>query len=106
MCIRDSARTAFELFQKNYNWEHPIRSLGVRGCDLVSEEMPYQLDLFIDVYKRQGYYSEKNLGEIQMTLTTDMNALESSAMSVVENILGSLIYAAICTCLLYTSRCV
>ena len=47
-----------------------------------------------------GYYSEKNLGEIQMTLTTDMNALESSAMSVVENILGSLIYAAICTLVL------
>ena len=46
------------------------------------------------------YYSEKNLGEIQMTLTTDMNALESSAMSVVENILGSLIYAAICTLVL------
>lgn len=47
-----------------------------------------------------GYYSEKNLGEIQMTLTTDMNALESSVMSVVENILGSLIYAAICTLVL------
>lgn len=47
-----------------------------------------------------GYYSEKNLGEIQMTLTTDMNALESSAMSVVENILGSLIYAALCTLVL------
>lgn len=47
-----------------------------------------------------GYYSEKNLGEIQMTLTTDMNALESSAMLVVENILGSLIYAAICTLVL------
>lgn len=47
-----------------------------------------------------GYYSEKNLGEIQMTLTTYMNALESSAMSVVENILGSLIYAAICTLVL------
>lgn len=47
-----------------------------------------------------GYYSEKNLGEIQITLTTDMNALESSAMSVVENILGSLIYAAICTLVL------
>ena len=25
------ARTAFERFQKNYNWEHPIRSLGVRA---------------------------------------------------------------------------
>lgn len=44
-----------------------------------------------------GYFSEKNLGEIQMAMTTDMNALESSAMSVVENILGSLIYAAVCT---------
>lgn len=29
-----------------------------------------------------GYFSEKNLGEIQMAMTTDMNALESSAMSV------------------------
>lgn len=47
-----------------------------------------------------GYFSEKNLGEIQMAVTTDMNALESSAMSVVENILGSLIYAAICTLVL------
>ena len=47
------ARTAFGLFQKNYNWEHPIRSLGVRGCDLVSEEMPYQLDLFMDETKRE-----------------------------------------------------
>ena len=47
------ARAAFELFQKNYNWEHPIRSLGVRGCDLVSDEMPYQLDLFMDEVKRE-----------------------------------------------------
>ena len=47
-----------------------------------------------------GYFSEKNLGEIQMAMTTDMNALESSAMSVVENILGSLIYAAVCTLVL------
>lgn len=47
-----------------------------------------------------GYYSKKTLGEIQMALTTDMNALESSAMPVVENILGSLIYAAICTLIL------
>ena len=50
------ARTAFELFQKNYNWEHPIRSLGVRGCDLVSEEMPYQLDLFMDETKREKIF--------------------------------------------------
>lgn len=47
-----------------------------------------------------GLFREKNLGEIQMAMTTDMNALESSAMSVVENILGSLIYAAVCTLVL------
>lgn len=47
-----------------------------------------------------GYFSEKNLGEIQVAATTNMNELESSAMSVVENILGSLIYVAICTCVL------
>lgn len=47
-----------------------------------------------------GYFSENNLGKIQMTVTTDMNSLESSAMTVVENILGSLIYAAICTLVL------
>ena len=53
------ARTAFELFQKNYNWEHPIRSLGVRGCDLVSEEIPYQLDLFMDETKREKIKNQK-----------------------------------------------
>ena len=47
-----------------------------------------------------GYFSEKNLGEIQVAATTNMNELESSAMSVVENILGSLIYVATCTCVL------
>ena len=47
-----------------------------------------------------GYFSEQNLGEIQVAATTNMNELESSAMSVVENILGSLIYVAICTCVL------
>ena len=30
-----------------------IRSLGVRGCDLVSEVMLYQLDLFMDETKRE-----------------------------------------------------
>lgn len=46
-------QAAYRLFKENYRWEHPIRSLGVRGCDLVSDDMPYQLDLFISEQKRE-----------------------------------------------------
>ena len=46
-------QAAYRLFKDNYRWEHPIRSLGVRGCDLVSDDMPYQLDLFISEQKRE-----------------------------------------------------
>lgn len=37
---------AFALFKRHYRWENPIRSLGVRGADLVTEDIPVQLDLF------------------------------------------------------------
>ncbi len=46
-------QAAYRLFKDNYRWEHPIRSLGVRGCDLVSDDMPYQLDLFMSEQKRE-----------------------------------------------------
>jgi DNA polymerase-4 len=47
------ADAAFELFQKHYSWEHPIRSLGVRGAELVMEDIPVQLDLFHNQEKRE-----------------------------------------------------
>lgn len=40
------ARKAMELFRQNYAWERPIRSIGVRGADLVSADGSFQLDLF------------------------------------------------------------
>jgi len=43
---RDIAGRAMELFRQNYAWERPIRSLGVRGADLMSEDGSFQLDLF------------------------------------------------------------
>lgn len=46
-------KTSFELFKKHYRWEHPIRSLGVRGADLVMENVPVQLDLFNNQEKRE-----------------------------------------------------
>ena len=47
------ANAAFELFQANYSWEHPIRSIGVRGCDLVTDDYSEQLSLFYDYEYRQ-----------------------------------------------------
>ncbi len=67
----DIAQKAMELFQANYRWAKPIRSLGVRGSDLVTANGQVQLDLFdnskldaetlaiiVDnLHKRFGHYS-------------------------------------------------
>lgn len=39
---------AMALFKKHYNWGKPIRSLGIRGTDLVPEGSVYQLTLLDD----------------------------------------------------------
>lgn len=67
------AQAAFSLFKANYNWRQPVRSIGVRGADLVSEGYYDQLDLFgnemlrekckkvdiaiDDIRRRFGYHS-------------------------------------------------
>lgn len=43
---------AMELFKRNYHWYKPIRSLGIRGADLVAEGAVYQLNLFDDEERR------------------------------------------------------
>ena len=47
------AEGAMSLFGKNYGWEKPIRSVGVRVSDLAPDEYCYQLDLFTDPVKRE-----------------------------------------------------
>lgn len=42
----DIAEKAMELFLANYDWHKPIRSLGVRGTDLITAVGHVQLDLF------------------------------------------------------------
>lgn len=46
------AETAFQLFQSNYKWDKPIRSIGVRACDLVSDNYWEQENLFTNYIKR------------------------------------------------------
>ena len=40
------AKSAFELFQRSYRWEYPIRSLTVRAIDLFSADAPEQASFF------------------------------------------------------------
>lgn len=46
-------KAAYGLFQSHYFWEHPIRSLGVRGSNLTLDHMPVQLSLFTDEELRE-----------------------------------------------------
>lgn len=49
------AKAAYELFVANYSWDKPIRSIGVRGSDLVNDNYWEQIDLFTDVRLREKY---------------------------------------------------
>lgn len=42
----DIAQKAMALFKANYSWDKPIRSIGVRGTDLVTADAHIQIDLF------------------------------------------------------------
>ncbi|MBO4748966.1 MAG: DNA polymerase IV [Lachnospiraceae bacterium] len=47
------AGEAYSLFLENYDWARPIRSVGVRGSDLVTDNYWEQLDLFSSVERRE-----------------------------------------------------
>ena len=47
------AAYAYQIFKENYNWSKPIRSVGVRGADLVTDNYWEQIDLFSNVEKRE-----------------------------------------------------
>ena len=50
---KEIAEQAYQLFKENYNWSKAIRSLGVRGADLVTDNYWEQIDLFSSVEKRE-----------------------------------------------------
>ena len=67
------AKEAYCLFKESYHWQKPIRSVGVRGADLVTDNYWEQIDLFSnpefrekqmkvdiavdDIRRRFGYFS-------------------------------------------------
>jgi DNA polymerase-4 len=46
------ANAAMDIFVKKYNFKTPIRSLGVRACDLLPEDATEQVSLFDDSGRR------------------------------------------------------
>lgn len=50
---KEIAEEAYRIFKENYNWRKPIRSIGVRGADLVNDNYWEQIDLFSSVELRE-----------------------------------------------------
>ena len=91
---REIAEAAFALFKDNYDFrrQRPIRSLGVRGADLVTDDYWEQMDLFEDpqirekykkadaavdeIRKRFGYYSIQRGLMYQDEVLSHLNAKE------------------------------
>lgn len=89
---KEIAAEAYSLFLANYNWMKPIRSIGVRGSDLIHGEVPEQLDLFMSykqrekqmkadaaidsIRKRFGFYSIQRGLMYQDKLLSAVNAKE------------------------------
>lgn len=46
------ADAAMALFCRHYDWQRSVRSLGVRGCELVSDTEPEQISVFLDEQQR------------------------------------------------------
>ncbi|NLZ81872.1 MAG: hypothetical protein GX913_08775 [Clostridiales bacterium] len=47
------ATKAYRIFKENYDWRKPIRSVEVRGSDLVNDNYWEQIDLFSSVEQRK-----------------------------------------------------
>ena len=60
---KEIAEEAYRIFKENYHWQKPIRSVGVRGADLVLDTYWEQLDLFSSVEQRE---KQMKRSEIEM----------------------------------------
>lgn len=49
------AQVAFELFRASYRWEKPVRSIGVRGADLVEADAGVQTSLLDNDVRREKW---------------------------------------------------
>jgi len=50
--VAELVPAAMRLFTKNYFWQRPLRSIGIRGADLIAAGSAQQLSLFTDEERR------------------------------------------------------
>ena len=89
---KEIADAGFRLFMQSYHWQKPIRSVGIRGADLVNDNYWEQLDLFHnaelrdkmmkmdaevdDIRRRFGFYSIQRGLMLGDTILSAVNAKE------------------------------
>ena len=61
----DIACKAIELFTANYKWDKPIRSIGVRGTDLVTADKHIQIDLFNPINNEKAESLEATIDSLR-----------------------------------------
>ncbi|MCL1982178.1 MAG: DNA polymerase IV [Clostridiales bacterium] len=85
------ADAAFKLFKRHYShWPSPLRKIGVRGCGLVSADLPQQLSLWEDAAQAEskeelertvnclrGRYGNKVIQRAIMYLDTDLSGVDA-----------------------------
>ena len=47
------AKRAFQLFEARYGWYNPIRSVTIQAINLIPQDTPRQIGLFMDVEKQE-----------------------------------------------------
>ncbi len=89
---KEIADAGFRLFTRSYKWQKTIRSIGIRGTELVNDNYWEQLDLFHDenqrekrqkmdvaiddIRRRFGFYSVKRGLMLGDTILSKVNAKE------------------------------
>lgn len=61
----DIADKAMDLFKANYKWDKPIRSIGVRGTDLVTADTHLQIDLFSPINSEKADSLENTIDNLR-----------------------------------------
>lgn len=61
----DIWKKAMELFKTNYRWDKPIRSIGVRGTDLVTSDRNFQISLFDPVNEVNAESLERTIDNLR-----------------------------------------
>ena len=47
------SKRAFQLFEAKYGWHHPIRSVTVQAINLIPQDTPRQIGLFVDIERQE-----------------------------------------------------